>query len=120
LLRELIRVEGKIDLDGATDIPVKYLSLKRLTFTHGERFTIAEDDKGLQRDWEMQDKDNALVRLRGAEKTAASNAAISHTAAAAQSVSICSGNTMRFPATTSSTSAGRASSCAATGPEPKT
>ncbi|MCG9792343.1 right-handed parallel beta-helix repeat-containing protein [Flavobacterium algicola] len=66
-LFELLRVEGKIDKEGATDVPVRNLNFKGLTFKHGERYTIKSDDAGLQHDWDMQDKDNALVRFRGAE-----------------------------------------------------
>ena len=66
-LFELIRVEGKIDIDGPTDIPVRNLHFSGLTFKHGERYTLNSDDKGLQHDWDMFDKDNALVRFRGTE-----------------------------------------------------
>jgi len=67
-LKELIRIEGKIDKEGPRDIPVTNLCLRGLTFTHGERFSIAPDDAGLQHDWDMHDKANALVRLRGTER----------------------------------------------------
>lgn len=66
-LFELIRVEGKIDKKGPKDIPVRNLHFRGLTFKHGERYTISEDDAGLQHDWDMFDKDNALVRFRGTE-----------------------------------------------------
>jgi hypothetical protein len=66
-LLELIRVEGKIDKEGPTDIPVRNLHFRGLTFMHGERYTLTKDDAGLQHDWDMLDKDNAMVRLRGAE-----------------------------------------------------
>jgi parallel beta-helix repeat protein len=66
-LKELIRIEGKIDKEGPRDIPVTNLCLRGLTFMHGERFSIAPDDAGLQHDWDMHDKANALVRLRGTE-----------------------------------------------------
>jgi hypothetical protein len=66
-LRELIRVEGLIDKDGAKDIPVRNLRFRDLTFMHGERYLLREDDAGLQHDWEMHDQDHALLRLRGAE-----------------------------------------------------
>jgi hypothetical protein len=61
-LKELIRLEGN-DKDGI----VKNIVLDGLTFTCGERDTWTEKDAGLQHDWEMYDKDNALVRLRNAE-----------------------------------------------------
>lgn len=66
-LNELIRIEGKIDFDGATDIPVRNLLFRGLTFKHGDRYQLTAEDKGLQHDWDMLDKDNALLRLRGAE-----------------------------------------------------
>ncbi|WPR73185.1 right-handed parallel beta-helix repeat-containing protein [Flavobacterium sp. NG2] len=66
-LFELIRVEGKINKEGAKDIPVRNLVFKGLTFKHGERYTVKPDDAGLQHDWDFLDKDNALVRFRGAE-----------------------------------------------------
>ncbi|MHC4511899.1 MAG: right-handed parallel beta-helix repeat-containing protein, partial [Planctomycetota bacterium] len=66
-LRELIRVEGRIDKEGPEDIPVRNLRFRGLTFMHGERYLLAEDDAGLQHDWDMHDRDYALVRLRGAE-----------------------------------------------------
>ena len=34
---------------------------------HGERYQLTADDAGLQHDWDMHDKANALVRLRGTE-----------------------------------------------------
>ncbi len=66
-LLELIRVEGRIDKAGPTDIPVRNLRFEGLTFMHGERYSLTEDDAGVQHDWDMVDKANALVRLRGAE-----------------------------------------------------
>ncbi|MHC4737230.1 MAG: right-handed parallel beta-helix repeat-containing protein [Planctomycetota bacterium] len=64
---ELIRLEGNVDKAGPRDEPVRNLCFRGLTFMHGERYSLAEDDKGLQHDWDMHDKANALVRLRGAE-----------------------------------------------------
>ncbi|MEW4561829.1 right-handed parallel beta-helix repeat-containing protein [Bremerella sp. JC770] len=66
-LTELFRIEGEIDKDGVTDVPVRNLILRGLTFMHGDRYQLARDDAGLQHDWDMHDKANALVRLRGAE-----------------------------------------------------
>ena len=66
-LLELIRVEGVIDKAGPTDKPVRNLHFRGLTFKHGERYTLTHDDAGLQHDWDMHDKNNALVRLRGTE-----------------------------------------------------
>ena len=66
-LTELIRVEGKIDEQGPSDTPVRNLCFRGLTLMHGERYRLEKDDAGLQHDWDMQDKANALFRLRGAE-----------------------------------------------------
>lgn len=66
-LIELIRVEGDVDREGPTDEPVRNLVFKGLTFMHGDRYLVDEDDAGLQHDWDFLDKPNALLRLRGAE-----------------------------------------------------
>ena len=66
-LLELIRVEGEVDIEGPKDVPVRNLCFRGLTFMHGERYQLTADDAGLQHDWDMLDKDNALVRLRGTE-----------------------------------------------------
>ena len=66
-LRELIRVEGQIDEAGPTDKPVRNLVFKGIKFMHGDRDLWTKDDRGIQHDWEMYDKDTALVRFRGAE-----------------------------------------------------
>lgn len=61
-LQEFIRVEG------AEDGPfVTHLRFEGLTFIHGVRDTLLEEDKGLQHDWEMYDKANAVIRFRFAE-----------------------------------------------------
>ena len=72
-LLELIRIEGKIDFEGPTDVPVRNLHFRGLTFKHGERYTLTKDDAGLQHDWDMLDKNNAMVRLRGAENCVIDN-----------------------------------------------
>ncbi len=66
-LTELFRIEGKIDKQGVTDVPVRNLRFRGLTFMHGERYSVDSDDAGLQHDWDMHDKANSLVRLRGTE-----------------------------------------------------
>jgi hypothetical protein len=63
LLREVIRVEG--DEEGGQ--LVHNLAFRGLTFAHGDRDLWTAADAGLQHDWELYDKANALVRLRGAE-----------------------------------------------------
>ena len=66
-LEEFVRVEGKIDMAGPEDLPVRNLHFKGLTFTQGDRYLLKKDDAGFQHDWDMLDKGNALLRLRGAE-----------------------------------------------------
>ncbi len=66
-LIELIRIEGEVEKEGPRDEPVRNLVFKGLTFMHGDRYLVEEDDAGLQHDWDFWDKTNALVRLRGAE-----------------------------------------------------
>lgn len=77
-LRELVRLEGAIDKMGPKDIPVRNLRFRGLTFTHGERYLLAQDDAGLQHDWDMHDKDHALVRLRGTENCAIEDCHFAH------------------------------------------
>ncbi len=69
-LIELLRIEGDVDEKGPKDVPVRNLFFRGLTFKHGERYTLARDDAGTQHDWDMFDKANALVRLRGTENCA--------------------------------------------------
>ena len=64
-LNELIRIEGEIHLEESTDTPATHIQLSGLTFKHAKRYQLAKDDAGLQHDWDMFDKDNALLRLRG-------------------------------------------------------
>jgi len=66
-LLELIRIEGAIDKRGPNDTPVRNLRFRGLSFMHGDRYLLSADDAGLQHDWDMLDKANALVRLRGTE-----------------------------------------------------
>ncbi|MDC0177901.1 right-handed parallel beta-helix repeat-containing protein [Polaribacter sp.] len=82
-LMELIRVEGKITQSKKEDIPVRNLHFNGLTFKHGERYTLNSDDKGLQHDWDMMDKDNALVRFRGTENCSIENSHFLHSGSGA-------------------------------------
>jgi hypothetical protein len=77
-LTELIRIEGRIDKEGSTDTPVRNLHFRGLTFMHGERYSIAKDDAGLQHDWDMHDKANSLVRLRGTENCTIEDCRFAH------------------------------------------
>ena len=72
-LRELIRVEGKNDAAGNGDVPVRNLVFRELTFAHADRDVWTENDIGIQHDWEMIDKPDALLRLRGAERCTVQN-----------------------------------------------
>jgi len=65
-LTEMIRVEG----DEPGERLARNLIFQGLTFSHGDRDVWREDDKGLQHDWEMWDKANALLRFRNAENCA--------------------------------------------------
>jgi hypothetical protein len=60
-------VEGGIDFDGPVDKPVRGIVFRDLTFTQADRGKVMIDDKSIQHDWEMIDKADALLRLRGAE-----------------------------------------------------
>lgn len=66
-LTELVRVEGQVDELGPTDVPVRNLVFRGLTFMHGDRYSLVDGDKGLQHDWELHDKANAMLRFRGSE-----------------------------------------------------
>jgi len=68
---ELIRVEGQIDYDGPTDVPVRSIAFSGLTFSHGDRWAWTSDEGrvgwGMQHDWDLFDRPTALLRFRGAE-----------------------------------------------------
>jgi len=72
-LKEFIRVEGNVDIDGPKDIPVRNLQFRGLAFMQGDRYSINKEDKGLQHDWDMHDKANAILRFRGAENCLVEN-----------------------------------------------
>ena len=82
-LIELIRVEGEIDKQGPEGIPVRNLCFRGLTFMHGDRYTLDRDDAGLQHDWDMHDKANALVRLRGSENCTVEQCHFAHSGSGA-------------------------------------
>jgi len=69
---ELVRVEGKIDYDGATDKAVRGIAFKGLTFSHADRWAWVDDGDrvgwGMQHDWDLFDRPTALLRFRGAEE----------------------------------------------------
>ncbi|QEF98328.1 hypothetical protein Mal15_23800 [Stieleria maiorica] len=82
-LIELIRVEGVIDNHGPIDVPVRNLHFRGLTFMHGDRYALDQDDAGLQHDWDMLDKANTLVRLRGAENCSIEECHFAHSGSGA-------------------------------------
>jgi hypothetical protein len=82
-LTELIRIEGEIDKEGPQDTPVRNLRFRGLTFMHGERYQLAADDAGLQHDWDMHDKANALVQLRGTENCTIEQCRFAHSGSGA-------------------------------------
>lgn len=78
-LDELIRVEGSHDssLAGEKDIPVTGIVFQGLTFSYADRQKWLPEDIGIQHDWNMWDKDNGLVRLRGVKNCAVRNCTFS-------------------------------------------
>lgn len=68
-LRELFLVEGRIDAAGPADTPVRNLHFRGLTFLHADRDEWKKDDIGIQHDWFMLDKGDALIRFRGVESS---------------------------------------------------
>ena len=69
VLKELIRIEGNEDRGKL----VRNLVFEDLMFTHGDRDTWSMHDAGLQHDWEMFNKSNALIRLVNAENCTIKN-----------------------------------------------
>jgi hypothetical protein len=67
-LTVLIKVAGETRINEPKDIPVKGIHFKGLTFTHAARNIWGPDESGIQHDWEVEDKDNAMLRFRGAEE----------------------------------------------------
>ena len=92
-LIEYILVEGNINKTGPTDIPVRNLCFRGLTFTQGERYSIAADDAGIQHDWDFMDKANALVRLRGTENCVIERCHFTHSGSSAIRVDLHGQNT---------------------------
>jgi len=74
-LMELVRVEGNIRYDLASDIPAKNIHFDGLTFTKADRSVWYRNHKGwgIQHDWDSFDHGNALLRFRGAENCSVTN-----------------------------------------------
>ena len=81
VLDELIRVEGKNVDSIEGDIPVRGIVFDGLTFALGKRVVWLADDKAIQHGWGLFDKNNALLRFRGAEDCAVRNCTIRSTGA---------------------------------------
>ena len=67
---ELVCVEGRIDFDGPTDIPVRGIAFSGLTFSHADRWAWKSPEEvsgGRLNCWDMFDKPTALLRFRGTE-----------------------------------------------------
>jgi hypothetical protein len=71
LLDELIRVESlpqgqKAWSDTALIQPIQNITFDGITFTNGKQPIWKDGDVSMQHDWGLVDKDNALLRFRGA------------------------------------------------------
>ncbi|OYU54902.1 MAG: peptidase [Chitinophagaceae bacterium BSSC1] len=62
---------------------VRNIAFKGLTFTRGEREVITKKDIGLQHEWDMWNKENAMVRFRDAEYCEMSNCRLTNAGSAA-------------------------------------
>jgi hypothetical protein len=67
-LAELILLEGEIDHEGPTDLPVTGIHFKGIEFSECDRESGPADRRGvgLQHGWDYFDYPNAMVRMRGA------------------------------------------------------
>lgn len=61
---------------------VRNIAFKGITFTRGEREQITKKDIGLQHEWDMWNKDNAMVRFRDAEYCEISNCRLTNSGGA--------------------------------------
>jgi len=82
-LQEILRLEGEIDVQAPTDQPISHLHFEGFSFEHGDRYSLAKGDAGMQHDWNFVDKDNALVRLRGTEHCSISDSHFRHSGSGA-------------------------------------
>lgn len=62
---------------------VRNIAFKGLTFTRGEREVITKTDIGLQHEWDMWNKANAMLRFRDVEYCEVSNCRFTNSAGAA-------------------------------------
>lgn len=80
-LTEYIRVEGEINLDSLTDVPVRNVHFRNLVLTKGERCFHKDADGATHSEWGLYDKDNGLLRFRGAEDCSVDNVTIRNSGA---------------------------------------
>lgn len=66
-LPELIRIQGCVGERANHGSPVRGVFLEGIVLTGTDRDVWGADDRGIQHDWDMYDKGNAMVRFRGAE-----------------------------------------------------
>lgn len=66
-MKNLISVKGMTRKEAAQDQPVTGLRFEGLTLMHADRDIWLADDIGIQHDWEMEDKENALFCFEAAE-----------------------------------------------------
>ena len=77
-MKNLISVSGITRKDKKDDRPVQGLHFEGLTFMHADRDIWHADDVGIQHDWEMEDKDNALILFKAAENCKVHNCAFTN------------------------------------------
>ncbi|MFC1763029.1 right-handed parallel beta-helix repeat-containing protein [Planctomycetota bacterium] len=95
LLKQFILVEGKIDLDGPADIPVKNIVFQGLSLTCGKRHSWVKNYAHIQHSWESYDTANALIRFRGAEHCAVKECRFMNSGAGAVRLDLhCQNNTV--------------------------
>lgn len=93
-LMELIKVEGKVRVDLANDIPVKNVHFKGLTFSHADRSVWYKNRKGwgIQHDWDTYDYGNAMLRFRGAMSCSVKNCHFSNSGGSAMRLDLYAQN----------------------------
>ncbi|MEX0988215.1 MAG: right-handed parallel beta-helix repeat-containing protein [Bacteroidales bacterium] len=66
-LSTLIKVEGDSRINESEDVPVTGIHFSGLSFTQADRTSWDANESGIQHDWEVENKDNAMLRFKGAE-----------------------------------------------------
>ena len=78
---EIIRVEGALDFDGPTDVPVRGIAFSGLTFSHGDRWAWTDDEYRVgweMNSWDTFDRPTAMLRFRGTENCQVSDCRFIH------------------------------------------